>query len=97
MPTMAANSVAYNGVQGFQQVGVTRKGDGKGAPEMKGWLGLRDLTTAGRLASRRREAEMLRMWLKREWALNRAYYNGQQLSVVVLEPFDAAGRKPSPR
>lgn len=45
-----------------------------------GFIGLRDLTTPGQLASKRREAEQKRGVLKREWALNREYNNGNQWS-----------------
>src|SRR5690348_13084156 len=45
-----------------------------------GYIGLRDLTTAGQLASKRLDAEQQRGVLKREWALNREYNNGNQWS-----------------
>lgn len=44
------------------------------------FIGLRDLTDAGKLATKRRESESLRGVLKREWALNREYNNGNQWS-----------------
>ena len=46
------------------------------------YVGLRDLTDARALAKKRQEAEQLRNDLKREWSLNRAFYNGQQWSIV---------------
>ncbi len=45
-----------------------------------GHIGLKDLTDASKLATKRQDTERLRMWIKREWALNRAFYNGQQWS-----------------
>ncbi len=44
----------------------------------RGFIGLRDLDSAGKLATKRTECESMRMVLKREWALNREYYNGNQ-------------------
>ncbi len=44
------------------------------------WVGLRDLKTANDLATKREETESLRTHLKRDWALNRVFYNGQQWS-----------------
>lgn len=45
-----------------------------------GFIGLRDLADAGMLATKRMEAEQQRGVLKREWALNREYNNGNQWS-----------------
>jgi hypothetical protein len=45
-----------------------------------GYIGLRDLTTPGILAEKRKTTEQLRGVLKREWALNREYNNGNQWS-----------------
>lgn len=42
------------------------------------FVGLRDLTSADRLAAKRAEVEGSRNNLKRDWALNRAYYAGSQ-------------------
>jgi len=44
------------------------------------YLGLADLTDANKLASKRESVESLRTLMKREWALNRVFYNGQQWS-----------------
>ena len=44
----------------------------------RGWVGLRDLDTASKLAQKRSETEALRTHMKREWALNRTFYNGHQ-------------------
>lgn len=46
----------------------------------RGFIGLRDLVDAGTLAAKRVEVENMRSVLKREWALNREYYNGNQWS-----------------
>ena len=47
-------------------------------PKQGGFIGLKDLTDAGKLASKRRDTEALRMIQKRDWALNRAFFAGQQ-------------------
>lgn len=47
----------------------------------RAFIGLRDLTDAGMLATKRRDTEALRGILKREWALNREYYNGNQWTI----------------
>ena len=44
------------------------------------YVSLSDLTTAGKLAQKRKESEQLRQLMKRDWALNRSFYNGQQWS-----------------
>ncbi len=46
----------------------------------QGYQGLNDLTDASCLATKRQDTERLRGVLKREWALNREYYNGNQWS-----------------
>ena len=51
------------------------------APPVRQFIGLRDLTDASKLAAKRQETENLRGLLKREWALNREYYNGNQWAV----------------
>ena len=45
-----------------------------------GYIGLKDLTTVQMLAHKRVVTENLRTIQKRDWALNRAFYNGQQWS-----------------
>src|SRR6187551_273346 len=44
----------------------------------RSFVGLRDLTDANRLAAKRESAEQARNSLKKDWALNRAYYAGNQ-------------------
>lgn len=46
--------------------------------DRSGFIGLKDLTSASMLATKRQDAENLRMVQKRDWALNRAFYQGQQ-------------------
>lgn len=46
--------------------------------DKSGFIGLKDLTSASMLAEKRRQVEQLRMIQKRDWALNRAFYAGQQ-------------------
>jgi len=49
--------------------------------KQRAFVGLRDLTDARKLAAKRAEAEQSRSMLKRDWALNRAYYAGNQWCV----------------
>jgi hypothetical protein len=49
--------------------------------QQRSFVGLRDLTDASKLAAKRAEAEQSRSMLKRDWALNRAYYAGNQWCV----------------
>lgn len=44
----------------------------------RSFVGLRDLTDANRLANKRETAEQARNTKKKDWALNRAYYAGNQ-------------------
>lgn len=46
------------------------------------YLGLADLTDANKLASKRASVENLRSSMKRDWALNRAFYTGSQWSWI---------------
>ena len=49
--------------------------------QQRSFVGLSDLTDASKLAAKRAEAEQARSMLKRDWALNRAYYAGNQWCV----------------
>lgn len=46
----------------------------------RSFIGLRDLTDASKLADKRRQTDTLRSGMKRDWGLNRAYYEGNQWS-----------------
>lgn len=48
--------------------------------DKRSFIGLRDLTDAESLAQKRRDTEMLRSAMKKEWALNRAFHAGKQWS-----------------
>lgn len=54
-----------------------------GSSKTKGFVGVKDLTDAGKLATKRKDIDNLRSKDRQDWALNRAFYRGDQWSFYL--------------